>query len=86
MSLDRMPIDVLLQIYSWLNPEDMAKVAQVNKQSKRIQDAQYIWKQKFKLHFPYLLKRMKVKPNHNWYQAFKDAYNQEYKSLPPRMR
>lgn len=90
-SIDKLPIDVLLKIFSKLTPEDVSSVSQVNRLFHHVEDveskrAQRFWKEKYMLHFPRNWPDSADQQNFNWFNAFKEVYVNKHKDLSPRMR
>jgi ankyrin repeat protein len=78
--LEKLPIEVLFEIYKNISPEEAPVFALVSKFHK-----QYIsnvfWEKKFELHFEYLLKDLPKEENRNWYVTFRKVYDREYTTL-----
>jgi len=83
----KLPIDVLIKIFSYLSAKDISAAAQTNTANRERlitkSQAQALWHGKFMQHFPHLLgkKGFKKKSNINWYEWFVRAYDQEYHNM-----
>ena len=93
LNLDKLPIETLLDLFSYLGPEDVSNVAKVSKFFKNIADHNLynlFWKKKFERHFPHLFSTISIQNNVNWYTQFRTAYHEEYdydkKKLPLNKR
>ncbi len=77
-----LPIEVLLEIYEYLSPEDVVSVTATSKEASQKSSVypdylNQFWKNKFKQHFPH----SKIDQCDNWYVLFKETYQKEYSSL-----
>jgi ankyrin repeat protein len=84
--LERMPIDILLNIFSYLSPEAVANTAATSNSLKIAAGDNAFWKKKLERHFPSFFSKVKIGPTTNWYAEFCTAYEKEYKNLPQNIR
>jgi ankyrin repeat protein len=78
-SLLDLPIEVLIVMFSFLSPEQIALSARVNKQFKIAAAYNFSWEDKLKKHFLHIYNKVKRTDDINWYAEFCKAYEAEYR-------
>jgi ankyrin repeat protein len=81
-SFDNLPIEILLQIFSYLSPENAAKDISANK--KISAGINFIWRDKLQIHFPQAYQTIqdnKESTEINYYAEFRKQYEEEYSGL-----
>lgn len=78
-SFEYMPIEILMNVFSYLAVENLSTTARVNKKFNQLTDDQAFWEKKFRCHFPHIFKSMKTLYTNNWYAQFISTYQDEYK-------
>jgi F-box-like len=58
VEFNRLPIEILLEVYSYLSPKDASSVSLVNKLSNQAAMDNWFWMRKFKQHFPHLFSEL----------------------------
>lgn len=84
--LEKLPIEILLEVFKYLDAEDYNTLRLTNKNLKvTIEKANKLFEHKYKLYFPakYRLKDEKV--NINWYKAFQQEFKREFMGYPKRL-
>lgn len=87
LNLDKLPIDILLEIFQYLCPEYLSEVGQVNKALNEAAHYNLFWERKFKKHFFHIFSQIeKTSANINWYAKFLKTYNEEYAGLSKNIK
>ncbi|HBI21515.1 MAG TPA: hypothetical protein DDY37_02850, partial [Legionella sp.] len=81
--INKLPIDLLLEICGYLNLEDIPLIylALLRTQENISAENNCLWKRKLKFHFPEVFEELKSNPILDWYKAFKTTYTNEYTGL-----
>ncbi|WP_028388581.1 ankyrin repeat domain-containing protein [Legionella fairfieldensis] len=66
---------------SYLCPEQIATIRQVNKYFARLTKNQWLWKEKYNIHFSHQIILSNPLETINWYKEFYKTYNKEYKGF-----
>jgi len=84
--LEKLPIETLVEIFSYLSPEDVAAPNLVSKQFHIAANDNVFWEKKFKKHFPHVFKSPQSQTVINWYAEFRKTYDDEYEYLHVNVR
>ncbi|MBA2709463.1 MAG: ankyrin repeat domain-containing protein [Tatlockia sp.] len=88
--LNSLPVELLLEIFSYLSPGALRNMALADKNfspiSSRVipidKKINSFWENKFKRHFPEIYKEIEKEITLNWYAEFSYCYDKTYKGLP----
>ncbi|MBA3537011.1 MAG: ankyrin repeat domain-containing protein [Tatlockia sp.] len=86
-----LPIEILLEIFSYLSPETISSIRSVHSDIKKTAEMgrewgidskiNLFWLNKLKQHFPQTLKTLKLENNINYYAEFRIVYEFNYRKL-----
>lgn len=83
-SLFNLPIEALIEIFSWLTPSMLGEIRHVNHQFYEVLDCNFFWEIKCKRHFPHRM--AEISRPVNWYEVFRKLYEDDYKGLSIEIR
>lgn len=82
--------DIFPLVLTWLPIDELVRSSLVSKKFKLNYQHNFIWEERFALHFPHLYldesRRFKSTNTHFWYDAFKHACAIEYQYLLPKQK
>ena len=85
-AFDNLPIEILCEIFSYLETEDISQAGKVNKTLNIAAFDNLFWKKKFAQHFPHLVSKLNSQDEINWHAEFSKAYDLEYQHLPSHVK
>lgn len=88
LSIERLPVEVLMEIFSQLDLKDVSKATLVNKQFHFLLDKgnDLFWRNKFIQHFPHHFEEVSHRGNISWYDEFVRTYKSEYDGFPANLK
>lgn len=82
ITLENLPLEVLMRICTNLDLKDTAAVSETNTTLAKAARADSVWLNQFQIHFPHVLKKLKKQKipvaEGTWYDKFVAAYDIEY--------
>jgi ankyrin repeat protein len=81
-SINHLPAELLIEILTFLSPQDILQVALVNQKFKKATFSEILWSRKYKQHFQYCV--ISGEPLKKWRDEFQRAYQEEYKGFSPK--
>ncbi|KTC84768.1 ankyrin repeat domain-containing protein [Legionella drozanskii] len=83
---DDIPVEVIVHVLSFLDPQSLGVLSQVNKSFEDLAEREYLWKELFKINFPHKFDLYEQMKPDNWLIAFKNEYDCEYAPVPKALR
>ncbi|RNA32110.1 F-box only 4 isoform X1 [Brachionus plicatilis] len=80
-NLDELPFDLMIEIMDRLNPKDLGKLCQVNKNLYKISNDEFYWKQRYLHDLP----KWNVLYSHSYTNSNFEAYKERYTSICPEL-
>src|SRR3990167_4559299 len=85
-SIKELDDPTLLELLSFLSPEDIQSATTLNKQFYELAHDNLLWHKKFELHFPHVFSQLDNTTNRSWHNEFHTTYKTEYAHLSEKER